>query len=97
MAHGKRVSAENPQLRYVLTYPVRETFRAAPKYHLVFVTRSDKGIPVMNDLLCIEDDDLYERTESPTRFGQVSLFGDPCVCQPGMGSGSFSVHTNQET
>jgi hypothetical protein len=77
IAYGRRLSAENPQLQYILTYPVRESFRSAPKYHLVFLTRSDKGIPVMNDLLCIEDDDLYERTESPSRFGQQSLFGDP--------------------
>lgn len=49
MAYGTRLSAENPQLRYVLTYPVREAFRAPPKYYLVFVSRSDQGIPVMND------------------------------------------------
>lgn len=77
MAYGTRLSAENPQLRYILTYPVREGFRAAPKYYLVFVTRSDKGIPVMNDLLCIEDDDLYERTGSSAPPGQLSMLGDP--------------------
>lgn len=76
MTYGRRLSAENPQLRYILTYPVRETFRSPPKYHLVFLTRSDKGIPIMNDLLCTEDDDLYERTGSSAPPGQLLLLGD---------------------
>jgi three-Cys-motif partner protein len=76
LAYGKRLRSENPQLQYVLTYPVRETFRAAPKYYLVFVTRSDKGIPVMNDLLCTEEDDLYERTGAWAPPEQLSMLPD---------------------
>lgn len=76
-AYGHRLKRESPSLRYGLAYAVRESFFSNPKYYLVFLTRSEKAVPVMNDLICIEDDDLYERTASPGRDGQMSLFGSP--------------------
>jgi hypothetical protein len=54
---------------------VRETYRANPKYHLVFATRAYKAIPIMNDLLCTEEDDLFAKAGAVAKHGQLSFFG----------------------
>ncbi len=74
-AYARRLLERSPYLQYALSYPVRETYRANPKYHLIFATRSAKPIPIMNDFICTEEDDLFSKTELVTRGGQTSFLG----------------------
>ncbi len=73
--YAGRLLERSPHLRYALSYAVRETYRANPKYHLIFATRSDKPIPIMNDLICTEEDDLFSKTELVAKGGQLSFLG----------------------
>lgn len=72
-AYMTRLRHESAELRYTLRYSIRETYRANPKYHLVFGTRSQDAISLMNDLICTEDEDLFTRT-SLVRAGEQLAF-----------------------
>ena len=73
--YKERLRGRSAHLGYALAYPIRETFRSNPKYYLVFATRSMKAIPIMNDILCSEEDALFERTEAVRLDGQSTFFG----------------------
>lgn len=63
----------SPYLNHGLAYPVRKRFQGPPTYHLIYATRSTAGLPVMNDLICAEEDVLFD--DVWTRGGsQASLF-----------------------
>jgi three-Cys-motif partner protein len=73
-AYRRELVGRSPHLRRAFAYPVREAVGANPKYYLIFASRSDEAILVMNDLVCSEDDDLFERSESIRADGQASFF-----------------------
>jgi len=55
----------NPDLQYVVSYPVRESIGSEIKYHLVFATRSVDGLVFMNDFICTEDEELFQKVRDP--------------------------------
>lgn len=71
--YQERLLAEAPHLQFAVAHPVRDRFRANPKYFLVFATRHYDAIPIMNDLICREEDDLFDRTAAFGANGQMSL------------------------
>lgn len=73
----KQIQTLSPQLRYGLSYPVREKLHSGIKYFLIFATRSMDAFPLMTDFVCTEEDDLELEHEMESRKqGQLSLF-DP--------------------
>lgn len=71
----QRMQEISTHIRYTVAYPIREKYRSNPKYFLVFATRSIKAVRVMNDLLCTEEDSLFDRWEAIDSRGQYSIFG----------------------
>lgn len=74
-AYMESLLEQGSELRYAVAYPIRERFRAKAKYYLVFATRSDDAVVLMNDFVCIEEDDLFAKSEGVTKTGQLTLDG----------------------
>lgn len=71
----KQIQTLSPQLRYGLSYPIREKLHSGIKYFLIFATRSMDAFPLMTDFICTEEDDLELEHEIESRKqGQLSLF-----------------------
>jgi len=64
----------SPFLKYGLAYPVRKKFGGFPTYHLIYATRHPAGLPVINDLLCAEEDRLFDDTWNFPSNGQMPMF-----------------------
>lgn len=62
--------------QYALSYPVREYYGGNPKYHLIFATRSMKAIPVMNDIVSTEEDELFEKVKITKQLDFLGEFRD---------------------
>jgi len=73
-SYTARLQSMSREIEHTVAYPIRETFRSSPKYFLVFATRSYKAIPIMNDILCTEEDDLFAKAETVAKNGQFTLF-----------------------
>lgn len=64
----------SPFLKFSVSYAVRDSYLANPKYYLVFATRAWEAVEAMNDLVCTEEDNLFETTEAVTMTGQFTMF-----------------------
>jgi len=73
--YGQRLLESSQSLKFAVPYPIRDTFDSSPKYYLLFLTRSEEALVVMNDLLCIEDENLFATTVATTKSGQASFMG----------------------
>lgn len=73
-AYMELLTRHSPHLKFSHSYAVRESYHASPKYYLVFATRAWEAVPIMNDLVCTEEDDLFARTETMTKDGQFTMF-----------------------
>lgn len=68
------IKASHRNLNYGLAYPVRKRFQGRPTYHLIYATRSTAGLPVMNDLICAEEDALFDGVWNQRDGYEGSLF-----------------------
>ncbi len=65
---------------YVYHYPIRAAADGHVRYYLIFATRSEKGVSVMNDILCATEEQYQEDVERlhpsapPPAAAQLSLF-----------------------
>jgi three-Cys-motif partner protein len=73
--YAHRLLNRSPHLLYALPYGVRETFRSRPKYYLLFATRYRGAVPLMNDVVCMEDENLFANTEAIQR-GQLTMLSE---------------------
>lgn len=66
--------ARDPRDRtYVVFHAIRVRYQVGLKYHIVFFTRNQHGVRLMNDAFCKEARGVYERTGRPD---QMILFVD---------------------
>lgn len=70
----ERLVNRSPHLSRAVAYPVRERYDSSPKYYLIFASRYPKAFSIVNDLVCTEEDNLFERTDAAKRGPQMSLF-----------------------
>ena len=54
----------------VVDYPIRKAFSSAPQYYLIYCTRHEDGVFLMNNFVCEEDDKMLE--ESMPLFDDVT-------------------------
>jgi len=73
--YARRLRERSPHLQHAVPYPVRETYRSRPKYYLIFATRYPPAVGYMNEVVCIEDENLFSSTEA-VRGAQLSFLGD---------------------
>lgn len=71
--YAERLLEASSHLQYVVSYPIREKHGANPKYHLTFATRSRHPMPIMNDILCTEEDDLFDGIKLSGSSSQMSF------------------------
>ena len=71
--YGARLLEESSQLKHVVSYPIREKLGASPKYYLTFATRSRRPMPIINDILCTEEDDLFDNISLTSNSQQLSF------------------------
>lgn len=73
--YAQQLIDNSPYLKYAVTFPIRPYFNAIPKYYLVFATRSMEPFPALNDYICTEDEDLFDKHGKVPNVGQQMLTG----------------------
>lgn len=71
--YAQRLRERSKYLKYSIAYPMRPEYNHIPKYHLVFASRVLDPIPIINDLLCTEEDKLFDDVKLGVP-GQMDMF-----------------------